>query len=102
MLRQTLVEVIKSTIMIEEKMLVRIKNITRYYQESDNEKSEDSNEEEKWRPKKKEPKDHSEIIRRSVYCKNCCNEGHLTKECNLLNKFAKWSKLVRQWLEELE
>jgi hypothetical protein len=79
--------------MIKKEMLVRIKSIARYYQDSDNEESEDSSEEEKWKPKKKESKDHSEIIRRGVYCQNCYNEIHLTKECKLLNKFFQMVKI---------
>ncbi len=42
----------------------------------------------KWRLKKKERKDHSKTIKRSVYYQNCYNEGHLIKECKLLNKFC--------------
>jgi hypothetical protein len=37
MLRKTLVKVTKLTIMIEEEMLVRKKNIMRYHQDSNNE-----------------------------------------------------------------
>jgi predicted nucleic acid binding AN1-type Zn finger protein len=76
-----------------EDMRVRIKSIPRYCQDSDNEESKDSGEEEKWRPKKKETKDHSEIIRRCVYCQNCYNERHLTKECKLLNKICQMVKI---------
>ncbi len=36
MLRKTLVEIAKSTIMIEEKMLIRKKSIVRFCQDSDN------------------------------------------------------------------
>jgi hypothetical protein len=46
----------------------------------------------KWGPKKKEIKYHSETIRRGVYYQNCYNEGHLTKECKLLNKFCQICK----------
>jgi hypothetical protein len=48
----TLVEVAKSTIMIEEEMLVRKKSIARYCQDSNSEELEDD-EEKKWRTKKK-------------------------------------------------
>ncbi len=64
----------------------------KYCQDSNNEESKDSYEEEKWKPKKKETKDHFETIRRGVYCQNCYNEGHLTKECKLLNKFCQICK----------
>ncbi len=37
---------------------------------------------------KKERKYHSKIIKRGVHCQFCYNEGHLTKECKLLNKFS--------------
>ncbi len=86
MLRRTLAKVANSTIMIEEEMLVKIKSITKYCQDSNNEESEDSDEEEKLRPKKKKT-DQSKTIKRGLYCQNCYNEGHLTKECKLLNKF---------------
>jgi hypothetical protein len=72
-------------------MLVRRKNITRYCQEFDNEESEDSDEEEKWRPKKKEIKDHFETYRKGLYCQNCYNERHFTKEC-VIEKFYKICK----------
>ncbi len=66
--------------MIEEKMPIRKKSITRYYQDFNSEELENSNEEKKRRPKKKETKDHFETIRGGVYCQNCHNEGHLTKK----------------------
>jgi hypothetical protein len=66
--------------MIEEKNPIRKKSIARYCQNSNNEESKDFDEKEKEKPKKKEIKDHSEIIRRDVYCQNCYNEGHLTNE----------------------
>jgi hypothetical protein len=47
MSQKTLVEVAKSIIMIEEEMLVRRKNITRYRQESYSEELEEFDEEEK-------------------------------------------------------
>jgi hypothetical protein len=71
---------------------IRKKSITRYRQDFDNKKSEDSNEEEKWRPKKKEIKDYSKTIRRGMYCQNYYNEGHLTKECKLLKFFCQICK----------
>jgi hypothetical protein len=91
MLQKTLAEIIKSMIMIE-KMTIKKKNIVRYFQDSNNEESKDSYEEEKWISKKKETKDHSKTIIRGVYCQNCYNEGHLTKECKLLNKFCQICK----------
>jgi hypothetical protein len=39
-----------------------------------------------WKPKKKETKYHSKTIKKSVYYQICYNEGHLIKECKLLNK----------------
>jgi hypothetical protein len=45
--------------MIKGKMLVRKKSIVRYRQDFNSEKSKDSDEEEKWRPKKKKTKYHS-------------------------------------------
>jgi hypothetical protein len=86
--RRTLAKVAESTIMIEEKMPVRKKSIVRYRQDSNSEESKDFDEEEKRRPKKKDTKDHFKTIRRGVYCQNCYNEGHFTKECKLLNKFC--------------
>jgi hypothetical protein len=85
-------KVAELAIMIEEEMLVRLKSIVRYRQDSDSEELEDSDEEKKQRPKKKETKDHSETIRRGVYYQNRYNEGHLTKECKLLNKFCQICK----------
>jgi hypothetical protein len=75
-----LAKIAKLAIMIKEKMLIRKKSITRYYQDFNSEESKNSNEEEKRRPKKKETKDHFETIRRGVYYQNCYNEGHLTKK----------------------
>ncbi len=37
---------------------------------------------------KKKTKNHYETIKIGVYCQNCYNEGHLTKECKVLNKFC--------------
>jgi acetoin utilization deacetylase AcuC-like enzyme len=70
MLQKTLGKVTKSTILIEEEMLVRRKNITRYHQESYIEELEEFDEEEKWKPNKKEMKYHFETYRRCVYCQN--------------------------------
>ncbi len=78
--------------MIEEEMPIRKKSMVRYRQDYDNDKLEDYDEEEKWKPKKKEIKDYSKIIRRGVYCQICYNEGYLTKECKLLNKFCQICK----------
>lgn len=46
--RRTLVEVAESTIMIEEELLIRRRNITIYCQKSNSEELEDFDEEEKW------------------------------------------------------
>ncbi len=73
-------------------MQVRRNNIARYRQKFDSEELEDFDDEEKRRPKKKETKDIFETYRRSVYCLNCYNEGHLTKEYTLLNKFCQICK----------
>jgi hypothetical protein len=69
-------------------MLVRKKSIVEYCQNSNSEESEDYDEEEKWKPKKKKTKDHFKTIIKGLYCQNCYNEGPLTKECKLLNKFS--------------
>jgi hypothetical protein len=74
--------------MIKEEMPIIKKSIARYHQDYNSEELEDSDEEEKRRPKKKETKYHSETIKRGVYCQNYYNEGYLTKECKLLNKFC--------------
>jgi hypothetical protein len=29
-----------------------------------------------------------DIVRKGVYCQNCFNEGHFTKECKWLMKFC--------------
>ncbi len=87
-LRRTLAEVTKSLIIIKLKMLVRKKSIVEYCQNSNSEESEDYDEEEKWKPKKKKTKDHFKTIIKGLYCQNCYNEGPLTKECKLLNKFS--------------
>jgi hypothetical protein len=90
-------------------MLVRRKNITWYCQEFDNEESEDSDEEEKWRPKQKETKYHFETYRKGVYCQNCYNERHFTKECKLLKIFIRFVKKMiiilinvptKHWMED--
>ncbi len=90
-------------------MPVRRKNITRYCQEFDNEESEDSDEEEKWRPKKKKTKNHFETYRKGVYCQNCYNERHLLKEYKLLKKYIRFvDKMIiilinvptKQWMED--
>jgi DNA-directed RNA polymerase alpha subunit len=64
-------------------MLIRRNNITRCCQEFDSKELEDFDDEEKWIPKKKKKKNHFETYRISVYCLNCYNEGHFTKECKL-------------------
>ncbi len=87
---KTLVEVAKSTIMMEEKMTVRKKNIARYCQDfAKNQKN----------LMKKKNKDQrinkqkiTQTIRRCVYYQNCYNEWHLIKECKLLNKFCQICK----------
>jgi hypothetical protein len=83
-----LAKVAKLAIMIKEEMLIRKKSITKYRQDFDDEESKDYDEKEKWKPKKKKAKVHSKTIRRCVYYQNCYNEGQLTKECQLLNKFC--------------
>ncbi len=77
--QRILVEVAKLTIMIEEEMLARRKNITIYYQEFYSEKLKDFDDEEKCWRKKKEIKYHFETYRKGVYYQNYYNEGHLTK-----------------------
>jgi hypothetical protein len=42
--------------------------------------------------KKKKRKDHFETYRISVYCLNCYNEGHFTKECKLFLKICQICK----------
>jgi hypothetical protein len=87
MLQKTLAKISKSTIMINEEMSIRKKSIARYHQDSDSEESKDFDEEEKWKPKKKKQKITLKLLK-EVYCQNCYNERHLTKECKLLNKFC--------------
>ncbi len=53
---KTLADVVELTIMIEEEMLVRKKSIARYHRDSNSDVLEYFDEEEKWRPKKKETK----------------------------------------------
>ncbi len=53
---KTLADVVELTIMIEEEMPVRKKSIARYHWDSNTDELEDFDEEEKWRPKKKETK----------------------------------------------
>jgi hypothetical protein len=52
--------------MIEEEMIIRKKIITRYHHDSKKEELEDFGEKDKRKSKKKETKDHSEIIRRRI------------------------------------
>jgi hypothetical protein len=83
-----LVKLAKSTIAIEEEMLVRKINMARYCQDSDSDESNQLDDEDQVKPKRKGAKVQFDTYRRGVYCQNCYNEGHFTKECKLLIKFC--------------
>jgi len=88
MSQKTLAKVVEFVITMEEELLVRQKNITIYCQaNSDIEQSDDLDEEDHSKTKRKDTKVQFDTITRGVYCQNYYNEGHFTKECKILNKF---------------
>ncbi len=90
---KTLAKVTKSEIIVEEKLLVRWKNIARYHQANfDNEESNEKDEENHCKTKKKDTKVQFDTTKKGVYCQNCYNEGQFTKECKLLNKLCQICK----------
>ncbi len=91
MLRRTLVEVVESVILMEEKLHVRWKNMAKYHPIFfDNDEYEDNDDEDEHyenKTKKKSKKMNIDTIKEGVYCQNSFNEGHFMKECKLLMKF---------------
>ncbi len=81
--QKTLVKVAKLAIAIEEEMLVRRKNMAKYCQDFDSDEFDESDDAEQVKPKRKEVKVWFDTSRRGVYCENCYNKGHFTKECKL-------------------
>ncbi len=81
---------VESTILVEEKLHVRRKNMARYHQNDfDSDEFEDSDDVHyEKKTKKKAKKVNFDIVRKGVYCQNCFNEGHFTKECKWLMKFC--------------
>jgi hypothetical protein len=41
-----------------------------------------------------------DTIREGVYCQNCLNEGHFTKECKLLMKFYQIYKASYHYMDQ--
>jgi hypothetical protein len=62
--------------------------MARYCQDSDSDEYDELDDGKQVKPKKKEQKVRFETYRRGVYCYNCYNKGHFTKECNLFIKFC--------------
>jgi hypothetical protein len=90
--RRTLVKVAESTIAIEEKMLVRKRIMARYCQDFDSDESNELDDEEQVKPKRKGGNIQFHIYKKCVYCQICYNKGHFTKECKLLIKFCQICK----------
>ncbi len=59
-------------------MSVKRKNMAKYRQDFDSEESNESNDEEQVKPKRKGAKFWFDIYRRGVYWQNYYNEGHFT------------------------
>jgi len=61
----------------------------KYHQnDSNSDESDDANDEDEHHENKtlkKSKKVDFDIIKRGVYCQNCFNEGHCTKECKIVN-----------------
>jgi hypothetical protein len=72
--------------MIEEEMSIRKKSIMRYCEDSNSGESKDFDGKKNRNQTRKKIKNHYETILKGIYCQNCYNEGHLAKECKLLNK----------------
>jgi hypothetical protein len=76
----------------EEKLPMKRKNMARYrLNNSNNDKSgasDDEHEHYEKKTRKKFKKMNIDTIRGGVYCQNCFNENHFTKECKLLMKFC--------------
>jgi hypothetical protein len=91
MLRRTLAKVAKYAIIVKAKLPMRRKNMARHHQNDfDNDEFDDFDDEDEHHEKKikkKSKKVNIDIVRRRLYCQNCFNEGHFTKECKLLMKF---------------
>jgi hypothetical protein len=85
--KRILVEIVESTIIIEEKLPMRRKNMVRYcHNDFDRDEYDDSNDEDEdyeKKTKKKFKKTYFNTVRRELYCQNYLNEGHFTKECKL-------------------
>jgi len=72
------------------------KNMVKYcqndYDSDESDDFDDENEHHEKKIKKKSKKVDFDTIRRRVYCQNCFNESHFTKEYKLLIKFYKICK----------
>jgi hypothetical protein len=67
--QRTLVEIVKSTITMEEELRMMHKNIKRYHQANlDNDELDNEDEEDHHKTKRKDTKVQFDTIRRGVYC----------------------------------
>jgi ketol-acid reductoisomerase len=91
--RRILAKVAKFVILVKEKLLMRRKNMARYHPNNSNNDEykdiDDENEHYEKKTKKKSKKVNIDIIKEGVYCQNCFNESHFTKECKLLMKLCR-------------
>jgi hypothetical protein len=93
--RITLAEVVEFAILVEEELHVRRKNwqdIIQIIQTLTNLKTMMMKVSIMKRRPKKSKKVNIDAIWEGVYCQNCFNEGHFTKECKLLLKFCQMCK----------
>jgi len=65
--QRTLVEVVESTIVVEEEMLIRRRNMARYRQESNSDEIDELEDDKKVKPKRKGAKVWFDTYRRGVY-----------------------------------
>jgi hypothetical protein len=77
---------VKSTILVEEKLHVKWKNMAKYrpnnFDSDEFENSDDEDEHYEKKTKKKYKKVNIDTIRECVYYQNCFNEGHFIRNAN--------------------
>jgi len=82
---------VESVILVEKELHVKQKSIAKYslnnFDSDKFENNDDEDEHYEKKIKKESKKVNIDTIREGVYCQNCFNEGHFTKECKLLMKF---------------
>jgi len=86
--QKTLVEVVNLTMVIEQEMPMKRKGqMVRHHQDFDSDEFEfDYDDENYQKTRRLRRKMKFETYQRGIYCQNCYNEGHYSKECKLLQK----------------